>query len=249
MRNAASLILLALAWAVAAPPQPPASPPPVTRVELGPDHNVCGITVPLRKPAHKIGLIVWFHGGMRSQNREKGLEAHRALLSFVDPAAYYFCSPSAFAGADWLSPEAMAHTEILIDYMLAHYPVDPHNLNLVGVSDGNLAVIRYSMDGKRPVRRRLLISSAPQIVLPPENLAAQKRFAAGSWDFFQGGRDRLFPVDQVLPYLQQWEKTFPNVRVHYYPDGEHDFSYYSSNALDSLKSIFSNSLRKSKGKS
>jgi pimeloyl-ACP methyl ester carboxylesterase len=218
-------------------------------VELGSDRNVCGITAPAKKPAHRIGLIVWFHGGMRSQNREKGLDAHRALLYFVDPNAYYMCSPSAFAGADWMSPEAMAHADTLIDYMLAHYPIDTRNINLVGVSDGSLAVIRYSMHGRRDIRRRLLISSAPQLALPPENLAAQKRFAQGSWDFFQGGRDRLFPVDAVLPYLQAWEKTFPNVRLHYYPDGEHDFSYYAENALDSLKSIFANPIRKPKGKS
>lgn len=243
MLRAAFLPLLA--WAAAAAP----APAPVTRVELGPDHNVCGITAPAAKPAHKIGLIVWFHGGMRSQNREKGLEAHRALLAFVDPDAYYFCSPSAYGGSDWLSEEAVPRADALIDYMLAHYPIDPKNINLAGVSDGNLAVIRYSMDGKRDVRRRLLISSAPQLALPPENLAAQRRFVIGSWDFFQGGRDRLFPAEAVMPYLEEWRKTFPNVRVHFYPEGEHDFSYYQQNALDSLKSVFANSLRKTKGKS
>jgi len=215
----------------------PAAAAPALHLFLGPDSNACGIT-PLPK-ARKAGLIVWLHGGMRSQNRGKGLEAHRALLDFVRPGAYYLCSPSAFGGEEWLTPQGLAHIDALIDYMLAHYPIDAKDINMVGVSDGSLGVIAYTLQGKRELHRRMLISSFPQLVVPPESLPGQARFATGTWDFFQGGHDRLFPADQAVPYLQQWEKTYPNAHLHYFPDGEHDYSYYAANALDELKSVFS----------
>jgi pimeloyl-ACP methyl ester carboxylesterase len=268
MRSGALLLLMALAPVAAQEPPvnppPVTAPVPVTpaapkspapsafpkpiAVRIGADSNACGITLPAVQltggkpgpvPKGRRPLLVWLHGGMRSQNREKGLESHRALLSFVSPTAYYLCSPSAFRDQEWTRPEGIAHIDALIDYMIAHYAVDPKDINLVGVSDGCLGVITYAVHGKHALNRKVLISSAPQLVLPAESLPAQKDFAKGSWDFFQGGRDRLFPPDQVLPYLQQWEKLYPNAHLHYFPDGEHDFSYYAANAPGLLKSVLS----------
>ncbi len=211
---------------------------PTLHITLGADGNVCGITPLAVKPKRKIGLIVWLHGGMRSQNREKGAEAHRALLPFVNLSDYYLCSPSAFAGEDWLTSKGLGHIESLIDYMIGHYPIDIANINLVGVSDGSLGVIAYSMGGKRNLHRRVLISCYPQIVVSPDSLAGHREFATGTWDFFQGGRDRLFPSQQVLPFLETWKSVYPNTRLHYFPVGEHDFSFYATNASEELKGIF-----------
>jgi pimeloyl-ACP methyl ester carboxylesterase len=221
---------------------------PATRtfqLKLGPDSNICGITEPVKNSKTKIGLIIWLHGGMRSSNRSKGAEAHRALLPFIDPKAFYLASPSAFGGEDWLTAKGLAHIDALISYMISHYSIDLKNLNLVGVSDGSLGVIAYSIQSKYPLNRRVLISSFPQIVVPPESLASHGEFKTGTWDFFQGGRDRLFPSAQVEPYLRVWESTFPNVRLHYFPTGEHDFSFFAANASELLKDLWKLSPKKS----
>jgi pimeloyl-ACP methyl ester carboxylesterase len=131
----------------------------------------------------------------------------------------------------------LAHIDALLDYMEAHYAFDPADINLVGVSDGSLGVIVYSAQGRRRLHRRVLISSAPQLVLPVEALPGQPRFADGRWDFLQGGRDRLFPADEVVPYLQRWEKLYPNAHLHYFPDGEHDFSFYAEKASGLLTGL------------
>lgn len=68
---------------------------------------------------------------------------------------------------------------------------------------------------------------------------AHPRLSQGSWDFLQGCRDRLFPADQVVPHLRRWEALHPNARLHYFPDGEHDFSFYAAQAPDLLKGLFS----------
>jgi pimeloyl-ACP methyl ester carboxylesterase len=132
----------------------------------------------------------------------------------------------------------MAHIELLIDYMLKNYPIDAGDVNMVGVSDGCLGVVSYSLQGSRPLRHRVLISSAPQLVLPMESLPGQARFSQGTWDFVQGGKDRLFPADQVFPYLSQFHALYPNSRVHAFPEGEHDFSWYIENAPDLLRTFF-----------
>lgn len=217
---------------------------PALHVRLGPDSNACGISIPAPGPSgtgrnKKRPLIVWLHGGMRSRNPEKGFEAHRALTLFVGPSDYYLCSPSAFLDQEWTASIGIAHVDALIDYMVSKYPVDAGDITLVGVSDGCLGVIAYCLRGKREIRRRVLISSAPQLVLPLENLAGQAGFAKGTWDFFQGGHDRLFPSEQVIPYLRQWEALYPNAHLHYYPEGEHDFTFYAEHASEALRTVFS----------
>lgn len=219
---------------------------PVLRFEVGPERIVCGVTAPDAATAGKstrkigrpaLGLIVWFHGGMRSPNREKGLEAHRPLLSFVDSEAYVLASPSAFAGRDWLVPAALLTTDALIDSLLSLYPIDPADISLVGVSDGSLAVIRYGLEGRRSIRRKVLVSSLPQLALSPQDLSARRRLAEGRWDFLQGGKDRLFPARNVAPFLREWERVYPNAHLHWFPDGEHDFGYYANHAPDLLRDL------------
>lgn len=223
---------------------------PVLRFELGPERIVCGVTAPATGPAgtsigkstskpgnYALGLIVWFHGGMRSRNPEKGLEAHRPLLSFVESNAYVLASPSAFAGRDWLDPAAVATTEALIDSLLSRYPIDPADISLIGVSDGSLAVIRYGLVGRRTIRRKVLISSLPQLALTPQDLSVRRRLAEGRWDFLQGGKDRLFPAQNAVPFLREWERSYPNAHLHFFADGEHDFGYYANHAPDLLRDL------------
>jgi pimeloyl-ACP methyl ester carboxylesterase len=174
---------------------------------------------------------------MRSGNREKGLEAHRPLVGFADPKAHVFASPSAFAGRDWLSAEALSATEALIDSLLRRYPIDSADIRMVGVSDGTLAVIRYGLSGRRPVRAKILVSALPQLALPQEALVSTPRLDEGRWDILQGGRDRLFPAQAVFPYLEAWHRLHPNAHIHLYPEGEHDFGWYAVETAPLLREL------------
>ncbi|MBF0432469.1 MAG: hypothetical protein HQK83_14390 [Fibrobacteria bacterium] len=204
--------------------------------QIGPNKNNCGITLPLKKTDKEAGLIVWFHGGMRSNLRNKGGRAHLAILPFTDSSCYVV-SPSAFKGQDWLTSEGVENIRSLVNYMLKRYRVNKQDINLVGVSDGCLAVIHYSMVAEHPINRRLLFSSFPGLVLQEGDLPAQKNFFQGSWYFFQGAKDRLFPSARVFPYLYFWKKTFPHTTLYLFPNGLHDFSFYATNASDKIKQI------------
>lgn len=203
---------------------------------LGPDQNACGVTVPI--PAKRHGIILWLHGGMRSQNPAKGWDAHRALLPFLKPGSYYLCSPSAHAGADWMGPAGMAHIDTLLDYMAKHYPVRMDSFVLVGVSDGCLGALNYARLGKYKPLHFVLFSVAPTLVVDPRDLQTVPAYSASRWDIFQGGHDRLFPAEAVFPVLQAWAQANPKVKLHLYPDGEHDFSWYIDHATPEIKALF-----------
>ena len=208
----------------------------IIKVRIGPDSNACGIVLP--KPLKSLPLIVWLHGGMRSQNETKGWEAQSAILPFLKPGSYFVCSPSGYAGADWLTPEGMAHIDALIDYMEHHYPIRKDKLIFVAVSDGCLGAIRYASEGKRNPLKYVLFSSCPPLAVDPGAILSQPVYTKTRWDIFQGGRDRLFPSDQIFPLLQEWARVNPRVKLHLYPEGEHDFSWYKENAGLEIRKLF-----------
>ncbi len=207
------------------------------RVRIGADSNACGITrpdLPLPRP-----VVLWLHGGMHAQLRTKGWEAHRQLTRFLTPSAYYLCSPSAYAEADWVSPEGLAHIEALLDYMAANYPrARLDSLIIVGVSDGGLGALRYAKFGKRKPIRTILFSVFPPLILEDKELFSEKAYLSTDWTIFQGGRDAQFPSTQVFPLLKRWSQVNPRVKLHLYPAGEHDFSWFAAHAEEEIRHLF-----------
>jgi pimeloyl-ACP methyl ester carboxylesterase len=232
MRN----VVAAFFWAATFVFATPARWAEPLKIRVGPDGNACGLMAP--NPPAQRGIILWLHGGMRSENHEKGWEAWRALPPFLKPGSYYLCSPSAYAGADWLSPEGVAHIDALLDTVAKLYPVRMERFILVGVSDGCLGALRYAQAGKRKPARFILFSVFPNLAVDQNDLRSLPVFSKTRWDIFQGGRDRLFPSQLVFPALRDWSQGNPKVRLHLYPEGEHDFSWYIEHAGPEIRGLF-----------
>jgi hypothetical protein len=205
------------------------------------DRNACGLVHPV--PLKPRPLLLWLHGGMRSARQDKGLTAMVALKPFLKDGAYYLASPSAFAGADWTTAAGLRHIEALLDTLAATYPVKMESLVIAGVSDGSLGALRYAMSGTRKPLRFLLFSAYPQILIPEETLLNAAAFRTTRWDIFQGGRDALFPAADVFPLLKKWSASNPKVRLHLFPNGEHDFNWYGAHAPAEIGALFGRAAR------
>jgi hypothetical protein len=208
---------------------------------VGQERNACGLIHPV--PLRPRPLLLWLHGGMRSARQDKGLTAMQALKPFLKDGAYYLASPSAFAGADWTTPAGLRHIEALLDTLAAAYPVKMESLVIAGVSDGSLGALRYALAGKRRPLRFLLFSVYPQAFVSEETLRSDPAFRTTRWDVFQGGRDALFPAAEVFPALQKWSASNPKVRLHLFPEGEHDFNWYGANAPAEIRALFGSAAR------
>jgi predicted esterase len=226
----AGLILLPCCGVFAAT----AKPAQWLQIHIGPDSAACGFTIPNNPHSHKLPVLLWLHGGMRSANPEKGFTAHRAALELVPADSFYFVSPSAYAQADWLSDQGIQHIDQALQWVFSHYPARPDSIIAMGVSDGTLGIIRYTLQGRYPLARRILVSTFPDLALPANQVPQAASLRHGSWDIFVGGQDRLFPNGPVMTSLEVWRQAIPRLTVHFEPLGEHDVSWWFTHQKASL---------------
>jgi len=182
-------------------------------------------------------VAVWFHGGMTSGNCQKGLVAGDDL-SLLLPK-YTVISASACRDKHWVTPTAMEWVDAALDSVAASRKNPVNEVYLIGVSDGALGVIAYSMNGRRKVNSRTLISSFGKMLGEASAVAKHPRAKTGKWLFLQGGSDRLYPSQETVP----WIETFcRNVGVEcdlkYDPQGEHDWLYWKNNHKDWILKLF-----------
>jgi pimeloyl-ACP methyl ester carboxylesterase len=182
-------------------------------------------------------VIVWFHGGMQSTNCEKGLIAGNSLASLIsDKSSLVVLSASACESHHWLSTEALQVTDALMDSLEVRWKVKIMEVSLIGISDGGLGVLGYTLQGKRKVVSRMLISTNLTRAVDPQSLAAARRSQTGTWLFLQGGRDQLYSPEMVYPWLDSFCQSAGSKRCELKidPRGEHDWSWWLQNRKEWL---------------
>lgn len=189
-----------------------------------------------RKPvnneyASKSPVVVWFHGGMSSSNCAKGLVAGGSFADFYEKKIVV--SVSACRENHWVTKGMMDAVDAALDSVAAlrKSPVD--KVSLVGISDGSLGVLVYSLEGRRAVDDRLLMSSFGGFLGEPQAIASQMKMHSGRWRFLQGGKDRLYPSGKTVPWITEFCKTVQvDCELRFDPEGEHDWSYWWNKHMD-----------------
>lgn len=182
-------------------------------------------------------VAVWFHGGMTSGNCQKGLVAGDDLSSLLPD--YWVISVSACRDRHWVTPAAVQWVDAALDSIASrgHNPVE--KVYLLGVSDGALGAIVYSMEGRRSAAARLLISSFGKSLGEASSITRHPRVKSGRWLFLQGGSDRLYPSQEAVPWIESFCKTAgTECDLKYDPRGEHDWSYWKNNHKDWILKLF-----------
>ena len=111
---------------------------------------------------------------------------------------------------------------------------------MVGISDGSLGVIAYSMWGKRKIINRILMSSYGESLGPAAQVATQPTLKSGHWRFIQGGADRLYPAEKTVPWIQEFcQNVGTTCDLKFDPQGEHDWSYWQNKHKDWILENFS----------
>jgi pimeloyl-ACP methyl ester carboxylesterase len=184
------------------------------------------------------GTILWFHGGMTSGNCQKGLVAGSDLAKLLPK--YTIVSASACKQNHWVDESTIQSVDNALDSLAKRSGKKIDEVSLVGISDGSLGVIAYSLWGKRKVQTRVLMSSYGASLGPAAQVAAQVPLRSGRWRFIQGGADRLYPADATLPWIQEFCQNVGTIcDLKFDPQGEHDWSYWQNKRKEWILEFFS----------
>ena len=182
----------------------------------------------------KAPVLVWFHGGMTSGNCEKGLVAGDDL-SKLYPAAIVV-SASACRENHWATQPIVAALDRALDSVATLRKSPVGEVSLVGVSDGAIGVLFYSLNGGRRVQDRLLVSSNGSLLGEAQKLASLPRYREGRWRFLQGGSDRLYPSGVTVPWIDAFCRALgSDCDLKFDQAGEHDWSYWRDKHLDWIR--------------
>ena len=176
-------------------------------------------------------VVVWFHGGMSSSNCAKG------LVAGADFAELYpgkiTVSVSACRENHWVTKGMIDVVDAALDSVAARRKSPVEKVSLVGISDGSLGVLVYSLEGRRAVEDRLLMSSFGGFLGEPQAVASPMKMHSGRWRFLQGGKDRLYPSDKTVPWITEFCKSVQvDCELRFDPEGEHDWSYWRNKRMD-----------------
>lgn len=176
-------------------------------------------------------VFVWFHGGMQSAKCAKGYEAGAALVPFLENLSknVAVASVSACRENHWLSPAPLKAVDGMLDSLEVRWNLKIDTVSLVGVSDGGLGVVGYTLYGRRCARSRLLVSTNLGAVSDAENLSGDPKIRRGTWTFLQGGADRLYPSSGTLPWMERFCSSLgrKSCKIRFDENGEHDWSWWA----------------------
>ena len=179
-------------------------------------------------PGRAYQVRVQLHGGVlgRTDGTIRGTGSIGALAG----AEQFYILPASWDEAPWWSSAQLANVRAILDTVKRRYNIDENRVTLAGVSDGGTATWYFAMRDTTPyasfasLNGALIVLQSPAIGLDgsvfPQNLVNKPYFIVN------GGRDRLYPIALVQPYIDHVMKNGVEVVYHPRPDGEHNTSWW-----------------------
>ncbi len=170
-------------------------------------------------------LIVYLHGGTGTLLTTKGALAYDMLSSLGDSFDLFLASPSASRAVPWWSPEGMWRVLQTVRFMTLCYPINPDKIFLAGVSDGATGCYCAANTICDPFAGFIAVSGYGGMLaefgmsIQPRNLMQRPILNINA------GRDRIYPLPQVLQFLAWLEQNGVSVEHREYADEEHGFDY------------------------
>jgi hypothetical protein len=187
------------------------------------------VTVPAAyDPARRYQVRFQLHGGVmgRSTNQPRNAGDIGALAG----AEQFYVIPYGWTEAPWWSEDQVLNMSAIVDTLKRTYNIDENRVVVSGVSDGATGAYYLAMRETTPFASFLPLNGFIMVLanvdagihdqLYPNNLRNKPLFVVN------GGRDRLYPISAVEPYVLHMKKTGVAIDYHPQPLGEHNTAWW-----------------------
>ncbi len=169
-------------------------------------------------------LIIYLHGGISTTRTDKGHDAHKMFHFISDSLPIFIASPSGNRDAVWWSSIGTQRILTSVDYMRAHYPIDPNKIFLAGVSDGATALFAIATIEDHPFAGFIGASGYPLYFEKQlnESISHLQRYPL---KLYVSGNDRLYPTEDVISFYKILQEAHVPLQYTLYPAAEHGFDF------------------------
>jgi hypothetical protein len=198
------------------------------RTEDGVEHHYA-LNIPAGyDPARRYSVRFQLHGGVmaRSDNQPRNSGEIGALAG----AEQIYVIPYSWSEAPWWSEDQVLNVGAILDSLKRAYNLDENRVVVSGVSDGATGAYYIAMRETTPFASFLSLNGFIMVLagpdtgiredLFPNNLRNKPMFVVN------GGRDRLYPIVAVEPYVLHLKKSGVDTEYHPRPDGEHNTAWW-----------------------
>ncbi len=190
-------------------------------------------------PARRSMLRVELHGGMGIEGWDfDGSWAE----GWVPQGDHLVLLPAGWWDSMWWTASQSENLAALLDRIKRTYNVDENRILLVGSSDGCIGSIFYALREPTPYAAFGGSVGCPvRLTNPTLRIDGQmhlSNLAGQSFFLMNGGKDRLFPVQDIRDYWELFERSGATVDYREYPDEGHGFRISAEDERDWARFLF-----------
>ena len=180
-------------------------------------------------PAKKHQVRFQLHGGVMGRTTNQPRNSGD-IGNLAGPADQFYVLPYGWYDAPWWSEDQVVNFATIVDSLKRTYNVDENRVVIAGVSDGATGAYYIAMQDTTPYAAFLPLNGFIMVLGNPDTgIRAQlhmNNLRNKPWFAVNGGRDRLYPMAAVEPYLKHMMKAGVSIEYHPQPDGEHNTAWW-----------------------
>jgi len=179
-------------------------------------------------PAVRYPVRVYLHGGVSRPKREDGEWWRNEDRVRRDDAVVVM--PSSWWQSLWWQDRQIENLSGILNDIKRTYNIDENRVFLIGISDGATGAFYHALKATTPWAGFVPLNGHPVVLASPAsdvdgdmhvtNLRNKPLFIVN------GGRDRLYPVASVLPFIRLFQEAGVSLDFRPKPDAGHDVSWW-----------------------
>ncbi len=184
-------------------------------------------------PGRRYPVRFYLHGGVARPAWRKGGAWWRNYRRFEDPGRISVF-PSSWESSMWWQRRQTENIALILDRLKRSYNLDENAAHMIGISDGATGAYFFALRDPTPWASFLPFIGHPAVLgnrrvgadgeMYMRNVFGRPLFVVN------GGRDRLYPVARVLPYLDLMQRAGAEIEFRPQPEGGHDTSWWPAEA-------------------
>ena len=179
-------------------------------------------------PTLRYPVRVYLHGGVNRPRREEGQWWRNDERYARSDSLVVF--PESWADSMWWQASQVENLTGMLSDLKRQYNVNENAVYLMGVSDGATGVFYHAFKASTPWAAFLSFNGHPVVLANPStgvdgqmhvtNLRNRRFFA------INGGQDRLYPVESVVPFLRLFVSAGVSVDFRPQPEAGHNMQWW-----------------------